>query len=130
MFATLLGHLTAVFTILPIVSFLCIYVCLLYWKKDKTLALHWSIHITAILLLISIKVTVQQLWGVSIFWILASVLFIILIGLTLLQYNIRREIHYGRLITGALRLSFLLFLPIHVILYGWVVLTALMQSIE
>jgi hypothetical protein len=118
---SILANTVAALSVFPLISFALLYFGLRYWTKNKQLAIHWSINVTTILILISVPLTLQQLWGVSLLWLIILIVTAIIIGLTYLQYVVHDQIIYDRLIKGIVRLTFLLFLPIHVSLYVWVV---------
>jgi hypothetical protein len=128
MFSSILANIVATLAVLPLLSFALIYAAVYFLTKSKEEALQWAITITTILFLISIPLTLQHIWGVSLIWLIILIVLCIIGGLAYLQYLIHGKINYSRLMKGIVRLTFLLFLPIHVILYLWVVIEAMIQS--
>lgn len=125
---SILANIVASLAILPLISFGIIFVLVYVLTKNKEKAVNWSINMVTILFLISVPLTLQYLWGISLVWLIFLMLLIIAGGLTYLQFLIHGQMNYPKLIKGIVRLTFLLFLPIHVILYLWVVIEAMIQS--
>ncbi|WP_202076945.1 DUF3397 family protein [Caldalkalibacillus salinus] len=128
MLVSIIAHLTAGLSLFPLLSFILLFFVLYVFTRDKRLAVHWSINVTCLLLVVSIYLTVKQLWGISIHWLLGTIIFLIISVLTYLQYAIRGDIYLDRLAKGAIRLTFLLSVPVHVVLYIWVVIRAVLSS--
>lgn len=128
LFMSILANIVASLAILPLISFGIIFVLVYVLTKNKEKAVNWSINMVTILFLISVPLTLQYLWGISLVWLIFLMLLIIAGGLTYLQFLIHGQMNYPKLIKGIVRLTFLLFLPIHVILYLWVVIEAMIQS--
>lgn len=128
LFMSILANIVASLAILPLISFGIIFVLVYVLTKNKEKAVNWSINMVTILFLISVPLTLQYLWGISLVWLIFLMLLIIAGGLTYLQFLIHGQMNYPKLIKGIVRLTFLLFLPIHVILYLWVVIKAMIQS--
>lgn len=128
LFMSILANIVASLAILPLISFGIIFVLVYVLTKNKEKAVNWSINMVTVLFLISVPLTLQYLWGISLVWLIFLMLLIIAGGLTYLQFLIHGQMNYPKLIKGIVRLTFLLFLPIHVILYLWVVIEAMIQS--
>lgn len=128
LFMSILANIVASLAILPLISFGIIFVLVYVLTKNKEKAVNWSINMVTILFLISVPLTLQYLWGISLVWLIFLMLLMIAGGLTYLQFLIHGQMNYPKLIKGIVRLTFLLFLPIHVILYLWVVIKAMIQS--
>lgn len=128
LFMSILANIVASLAILPLISFGIIFVLVYVLTKNKEKAVNWSINMVTILFLISVPLTLQYIWGISLVWLIFLMLLIIAGGLTYLQFLIHGQMNYPKLIKGIVRLTFLLFLPIHVILYLWVVIEAMIQS--
>lgn len=128
LFMSILANIVASLAILPLISFGIIFVLVYALTKNKEKAVNWSINMVTILFLISVPLTLQYLWGISLVWLIFLMFLIIAGGLTYLQFLIHGQMNYPKLIKGIVRLTFLLFLPIHVILYLWVVIEAMIQS--
>lgn len=128
LFMSILANIVASLAILPLISFGIIFVLVYVLTKNKEKAVNWSINMVTILFLISVPLTLQYLWGISLVWLIILMFLMIAGGLTYLQFLIHGQMNYPKLIKGIVRLTFLLFLPIHVILYLWVVIKAMIQS--
>lgn len=128
LFMSILANIVASLAILPLISFGIIFVLVYVLTKNKEKAMNWSINMVTILFLISVPLTLQYLWGISLVWLIILMFLMIAGGLTYLQFLIHGQMNYPKLIKGIVRLTFLLFLPIHVILYLWVVIEAMIQS--
>lgn len=128
LFMSILANIVASLAILPLISFGIIFVLVYVLTKNKEKAVNWSINMVTILFLISVPLTLQYLWGISLVWLIILMFLMIAGGLTYLQFLIHGQMNYPKLIKGIVRLTFLLFLPIHVILYLWVVIEAMIQS--
>ena len=122
MLVSFIANTLATLSIFPILSFVLIYFGIFLYYKDKKLALYWSINITTFLILISVYMTVQLLWSISILWLILLLVFIIIGGLGTMQYRLRGDLQFDKLLNGTIRLMFLLFFPIHLLLLIWVVI--------
>ena len=127
MFIDIIAYLTAALVIFPLASLFIIYFLLLKLTEDKKFSLSWTINCGTILLIFSLSVTIQELWHIQAMWLIFLMLSVIAGGLLYLQYSIRGEIYWMRWLNGTLKLSFLLFAPIHVILYLWAVIDAIIN---
>jgi hypothetical protein len=125
---SILANTVATLAIFPLISFVFLYFGISFWTRNKQLALQWSINITTVLILISVPLTLQQLWGVSLLWLIILVIAVIVVGLAYLQYAVHDQFIYDRLFKGIVRLTFLFFLPIHIILYLWVVVRSVLLA--
>jgi hypothetical protein len=128
MIISIIAHLTATLSLFPLLSFVLIYTFTFFMTKSKSSALQWAINMTTLLILISIAVTVQQLWEVNIAWVLMVIIIFLFTALAYLQFMVRGQIDLTRLLRGIIRLSFILFLPIHLVLYIWVVIHAMISA--
>ncbi|WP_025028056.1 DUF3397 family protein [Caldalkalibacillus mannanilyticus] len=128
MLVSLFANLFALFTIFPILSAIIIYALVFLVTKDKKNALEWSINITTVLLLISVNMSIQLLWDLSLFWLILLIILLIIGGLTFLQFSVYNQLHYARLARGVIRLTFVLFLPIYLVLMLWVVLESAIKA--
>jgi hypothetical protein len=118
----------AALALFPLLSFLLISGSIYFKTKDKKEAIQKAIPFTTFLLLISVQTTITQIWDVHLWWLLFIFISIIGIGLLCLQYTIRGEINYQRLWQGTVRLTFLFFLPIHILLFIWVFIQSAIKA--
>jgi hypothetical protein len=123
-FASVLASLA----LFPLLSFLLISGGIYLKNKNKKEAIQKAIPFTTFLLLISVQTTITQIWDVHLWWLLFIFISIIAIGLLYLQYTIRGEINYQRLWQGTVRLTFLFFLPIHILLFLWVFIQSAIKA--
>jgi hypothetical protein len=119
---SLFANLLAALAIFPLLTFLFIYAITKYITKDKKTSMGWAINISTVLILISVHMTILYLWKFSLFWLILLIVLVIVAGLTFLQFSMYSEMKYGKLMRGVTRLTFVLFLPIHLLLIFWVVL--------
>lgn len=124
LFASLLASLA----IFPLLSAAFIYGIAFFMTKNKVRAMNWMVNSTTILLIISVHMTIEQLWNYSLLWLFLLIIFLILACLTFLQFSVYKEIHYHRLARGVMRLSFIFFLPLHLLLLLWVVISSAIRA--
>lgn len=125
----MLAHLIALLTTLPIISFCLFFILCYLYLKNKKEALQWAMIGCTFFLILSIGKTIEQLWSLSFTWLLFILVLIIAICLTYLQYTIRGQVNYNKLFKGTFTISFLFFLPIHVLLYLWVIVSSFTYSL-
>lgn len=128
MITNMIAYIIATLSLFPLLSFALFYVLIYVLTKNKSSAFHWAINISTLPILISVSVSVRQLWEVNIGWILILILLLLVAGLTYLQFYVRGQIDLMRLTRGVIRLSFMIFLPIHVVLYIWMVIRAMITA--
>ncbi|GAA0364539.1 DUF3397 family protein [Bacillus horti] len=130
MLVNIFAQLVATLALFPLLSFILVYILLFLSTRSKEKALQWAISISTILIIISISITIKQLWGVSLQWLLFVIILLIGSALTYLQFTLHGQINYYKLTKGIIRLSFLLFVPVHIFLYIWVVIRAAFISVQ
>lgn len=120
----MLAHLIAFFITLPIISFCFFFILFNFYLKNKKEALQWAMIGCTFFLILFIGKTIEQMWNLSLTWALYILVLIIAACLTYLQYTLRGQIDYYKLIKGTFAISFLFFFPIHVLLYLWVIVSS------
>lgn len=130
MLVNIIAPLIASLTLFPLLTFILVYVVFVLTLKSKEKALQWAISITTVLTIISISITIKQLWNVSLLWLLLVIILLIGSGLTYVQYTLHGQINYMRLAKGIVRLAFLFFVPIHILLYIWVVIRSVFVAFQ
>lgn len=130
MLVNIFAPLIASLTLFPLLSFVLIYIVVLFSFKSKDKALQWAINVTTFLILVSITMTIKQLWNVSLLWLFIVLILLIGAGLTYLQYSLHGQVLYPKLLKGIIRLTFLIFVPVHIFLYIWVVIRSVFVAIQ
>lgn len=129
MIISFFAHLIASFITLPILAIMFFFILFYLIFQDKKVAIQWTMVGSTFFIMLSISKTIEQLWSISFTWLLIALVLCVALGLTYLQYRLRGEIFYDRLFKGTFTISFLLFLPIHVLLYLWVIISSLTTSV-
>ncbi len=116
----ILTSIWGVFTTVPFLAFLVVYVLLAVGTKDKRRAVRWSVNVTNVFLIHAVTLAYGEIWpdGISV-WLWVFLLFAVIAGLLMwLQKQKRGRIYPGKIGFSTWRISFLLFSIAYVVLFG------------
>jgi len=107
----LFSKLWAFFITFPFAAFVTAYYLLYLWKKNRKMALRWSINITNIFLIYAVSVMYSVNWpdALSAWWWILLFFVGMAAALGVLQWKIRGKLSLPKIGFSTWRLSFLFF---------------------
>ena len=120
MLMNLLSSIWGVFTTVPFLAFLVVYVLFRLRSKNKRKAVRWAVNISNVFLIHAVTLAYDQVWPDSITVWLWIVLLFALIGSLFMWLQKRKHgrIFLGKVSFSTWRISFLLFSLAYIVLFG------------
>lgn len=115
---SLFVNVFAAMAAIPFLSFALVYIITLRLTQQKKRAMHWSMDVTTVLLIMAVGALWQYIWGSSVgWWVLLGLLLLLYVTLALLQIWLKGKLDWERLGRGGWRLSFILFSTLYLIFF-------------
>jgi hypothetical protein len=120
--------MVALLSLFPPATFTAAYLLIYYYVQDKRQSFFGAINVTLFFLLVCVNMMSIEVWGFSLFWFIVVVICAIATLLAFLQYWVYHEIRYMRLVNGVLRLTFLLFSALYIVLFIWLIIMSALEA--
>ncbi|MRG85503.1 DUF3397 family protein [Salinibacillus xinjiangensis] len=105
----------AVFSTVPLIAFICIYVLTRYVSKDYKKAVRLAADVTTIFLIISVSVGLEVTLSFSVWWMIFLLLILFMALFIILQWKFQEEVVFRQAFKRFWRFSFLLFTLLYIL---------------
>ncbi|KMJ58532.1 hypothetical protein AB685_11695 [Bacillus sp. LL01] len=102
------GTLATIVTV-PILALIMFYIIARFITKNNKRSFHVAIDISTFFFISAVHFLIIIIWDQSLLWVIFTVLLGIATLMVLLNYKIKEEIHFGKVLKGFWRCNFLLF---------------------
>ena len=115
---SLFVHVFAAMAAIPFLSFAFVYIITFRLTKQKKRAIHWSMDVTTVLLIMAVGALWQYIWGSFVGgWVALALLLLLYVALALLQIWLKGKLDWERLARRGWRLSFMLFSTLYLVFF-------------
>lgn len=111
-----LSALIATLVTLPVFGYLIVFIVIKQWTKNHRKAVQYGINSTVLLFIVSVHYMIQSIFGISLLWLVISVVLLLSIVVVLVHLRFKEEIHYAKLLRGTIRLNAFVFVLSYLVL--------------
>ncbi|KAB7669274.1 DUF3397 domain-containing protein [Bacillus sp. B1-b2] len=123
------SNLLSFFVVFPIFMLFFIFVISKMITKKQRFSIQLSIDISTIFFVFAVHFIVKEISTIHLLPYVIIFLLIVASILTIVQYNIKKEIKVRKIIKGVWRLTFLLFFPFYLISMVYGLISSIMSSL-
>ena len=105
-----LSAFIATLVTLPIIGYLIVFILTKQWTKSHRKAVQYGLNSSTILFIISVHLMIQSIFGVSLLWLVISIIILLSVIVVLVHLQLKGEIDYTNLLRGSIRLNALFFI--------------------
>jgi len=105
-----LSAFIATLVTLPIIGYLIVFILTKQWTRNHRKAVQYGLNSSTILFIISVHLMIQSIFGVSLLWLVISIIILLSVIVVLVHLQLKGEIDYTNLLRGSIRLNALFFI--------------------
>ena len=111
-----LSAFIATLVTLPVFGYLIVFIVTKQWTKNHRKAVEYSINSSVLLYIISVHYLIRSLFGISLLWLVISVVLLLSIVVVLVHLRFKEEIQFAKLLKGTIRLNVFVFAVSYLVL--------------
>ncbi|KMK77108.1 DUF3397 domain-containing protein [Alkalihalobacillus pseudalcaliphilus] len=119
---TILSFLFATLATLPILAWYGIYITSVKRFKNKKRAIRLASDFSAVWFVVSVYFISYEIWSRSFFWFISLTVVLIAMIFTWVYWRVANDLVISKLFRGILRMNFIVFFLLYVVLSGYGVL--------
>ena len=111
-----LSAFIATLVTLPVFGYLIVFIVTKQWTKNHRKAVEYSINSSVLLYIISVHYLIRSIFGISLLWLVISVVLLLSIVVVLVHLRFKEEIQFAKLLKGTIRLNVFVFAVSYLVL--------------
>lgn len=111
-----LSALIATLVTLPVFGYLIVFIITKQWTKNHRRAVQYGINSSLLLFILSVHYMIQSIFGISLLWLVISVVILLSIAVIIVHLRFKGEIHYPKLFRGMIRINAFVFILFYLVL--------------
>ncbi|MGN1385121.1 MAG: DUF3397 domain-containing protein [Bacillus sp. (in: firmicutes)] len=111
-----LSAIIATLVTLPVFGYLIVFIITKQWTKNHRRAVQYAINSSVLLFILSVHYMIQSIFGISLLWLVISVVILLSIAVIIVHLRFKGEIHYSKLFNGMIRINAFIFILFYLVL--------------